>query len=199
MIFECFEDRRMLAQVHWLLDTDGFWDVPANWSTGSVPNSGDDVVIDRGTANPIVTINGGAPSIRSLQSTEKLVLGGGILTVEQTLQSSNKVTIAGGILKNATIVIGTELELTTSGGRLDGVTVNGDLDLSQVNGVNVSITNNLILNGTMYIGNTNGSTHGVVYFGDFQSSSETFSGAATVVFGGNNNNTLYNYSGTVEH
>ncbi len=106
--------------------------------------------------------------------------------------------LQGGRLSGGTLnrTDGSDLVFTTSGGTLDGMTVNGDLDLSQVSGVGVTITNNLVLNGTMYVGNTNGSTHGVVYFGTFQSSSEALSGAATVVFGGNGANTIYNYSGT---
>jgi hypothetical protein len=56
MLFEHFEDRRMLAQIQWLLDTSGFWDVPGNWSTGSVPTADDDVVIDRGAVNPVITV-----------------------------------------------------------------------------------------------------------------------------------------------
>ena len=196
MLFEHFEDRRMLAQVHWLLDTDGSWEVPENWSTGSVPGSSDDVIIDRGAANPVITINSGEQLIRSLKSTEAMTLVGGILTVEQTLLVSNTVTLAGGTLKDATVVTGTELVLTAAGGTLDSVTVNGDLDLSQVSGVNVSIAHNLVLNGTMYIGHANGSTYGTVYFGDYSAASEMLSGSATVVFGRHSSNAFYYWNGT---
>ena len=81
--------------------------------------------------------------------------------------------------------------MTTQGGTLDGVTVNGNLDVSQVNNANLTIENSLVLNGPMLIGATDGSTSGYVQF-DTTTADCTLSGNATVVFGGNSNNGLYN-------
>jgi len=41
--------------VHWAVDFSDYWDVPANWSTGTVPQPADDVVIDRGDVAVTVT------------------------------------------------------------------------------------------------------------------------------------------------
>jgi len=62
---ELLERRDLLAVVHWISDNDGNWEDAANWedqATGNprVPVSGDEVVIDRGAANPVITINAGA-------------------------------------------------------------------------------------------------------------------------------------------
>src|SRR4051812_25017749 len=67
---EILERRELLAQISWNTDSDGYWDVPANWSTGMVPTSNDDVVIDRGAANPTVTIRAGGAQVHSLRNEE---------------------------------------------------------------------------------------------------------------------------------
>ncbi len=98
--------------------------------------------------------------------------------------------LVGGTLKNGTLseTGGAKLVGTASGGTLDGVTLNGDLDLSQQSGVNLTVRNNLVLNGTMSLGNADGSTYGYVYFGDYASPSRRFSGNATVLYGGSGSN-----------
>ena len=63
--------------------------------------------------------------------------------------------------------------VATSGGTLDGVTVNGDLDLSVFN-THVTVINGLVLNGTATLG-----THTRMYFSN---GSQTLGGTGTVVF-----------------
>jgi hypothetical protein len=55
---------RSLAQspqptISWISDSAGFWDVASNWKdkggTARVPNSSDDVLIDRGSVRPVIT------------------------------------------------------------------------------------------------------------------------------------------------
>src|SRR6185437_10816999 len=58
-------------------------------------------------------------------------------------------TINGGIYTNS---CGAELILTNSGGTLNGLTADGDLDLTQDFNVNVTILNGLTLNGTATFG-----------------------------------------------
>src|SRR5262245_31035220 len=77
MRFEQFEDRRLLAQVTWVTDVDGFWDVGTNWSTGIAPGIDDDVIIDRTSASPVITIRSGTQSIKSIISSEVIALTGG--------------------------------------------------------------------------------------------------------------------------
>src|SRR5262249_28340564 len=47
------------ALVSWIADADGFWDEPSSWSTGNVPQAGDDVVIDRPGVSITVTFRNG--------------------------------------------------------------------------------------------------------------------------------------------
>ena len=75
--FEGLEPRRMLATVSWAVDSDGFWDDGSNWSTGTVPGPGDDVIIDRPAGDFTVTHRGnGVTSVGSLTSREQIVLEG---------------------------------------------------------------------------------------------------------------------------
>jgi hypothetical protein len=64
------------ATVSWNTDSNGYWDVASNWSTGSVPGVDDVVMIERVGANPTVTLRSGAQSIKSLMSSETLVMTG---------------------------------------------------------------------------------------------------------------------------
>ena len=52
--------------------------------------------------------------------------------------------------------------------------------------------NNLVVNGTLLLGNTDGSLYGRLYVGTYGSGSQTLSGNATVLFGGSGNNGIYN-------
>ena len=47
----------------WISDASGFWEDSANWSDGIVPRDGDDVVIDRPGANPVVTVRAGGVTV----------------------------------------------------------------------------------------------------------------------------------------
>ena len=92
-------------------------------------------------------------------------------------------TITGGTLTEAD---GAELVLTQSGGTLDGVTVDGSLDGTQVNDAYAYVTDGLTLNGTAYLGDASGATYGGLY----ATNTETLSGTGTVVFGKNASNFL---------
>src|SRR4051794_25695605 len=78
---EQLEDRTVPATVTWTATTSGFWDVGSNWSTGNVPQPGDDVVISDPARNLTITYRQTSPSIRSLDSDEAFTLSGGTLTV----------------------------------------------------------------------------------------------------------------------
>ena len=116
---------------------------------------------------------------------------GTTLTLDGTTGSWN---LLGGEILNGTLdeTAGASLVMTTSGGTLDGVTVNGGLDVTQAWNVNLTILNTLTLNGTMSIGAADGSTYGVVYFGSYEAASAMLAGNASVVFGGNGNNLIQN-------
>src|SRR5688572_19693804 len=78
---EQLEERLTPAQVLWNIDASGFWDVGTNWSTGVVPGSADDVIIDRPAGNFTVTHRAGQGdhSVRSILSNEALTLSGATL------------------------------------------------------------------------------------------------------------------------
>ena len=116
---------------------------------------------------------------------------GTTLTLDASTGSWN---LLGGEILNGTLdeTDGASLVMSTSGGTLDGVTVNGNLDLTRVNGVSLTIMNTLTLNGTMSIGAADGSTYGFVYFGSYEAASAMLAGNASVVFGGNGNNQIHN-------
>ncbi len=61
----------------WISDSDGDWFDPGNWSCGRVPTVGDDVVIDRAGADPVVTIAGCCASFVTLTNRETIRFNGG--------------------------------------------------------------------------------------------------------------------------
>ncbi len=110
---------------------------------------------------------------------------------------NNTFTLAGGTLANATVLAGTGgqmLTCTPSGGTLDGVTADGDLDLASIAGAFVYVKDGLTLsNSTVHLGNAVGSTYGYLYF----EGTQTLGGTGTVLFGKNGNNAInQNYGGT---
>ena len=78
---EQLESRLVPANFSWATDSSGFWDNPANWtysggpSTSGVPEAGDSVSIDRGAANPTITIQD-VRSVGNLSLSERLVITG---------------------------------------------------------------------------------------------------------------------------
>jgi hypothetical protein len=142
------------ATVTWAADSNGSWNVPSNWSSNpSLPGPNDDVIIDRGTANPIITlgaVSGGVASINSLVANETFRLAG-TLTVG-TMQVGSTFTLAGGTLRNAnltttpggSIVVGGSASFST----LDAIILNADATFGSAD---TTISDNLVLNGTAAI------------------------------------------------
>ena len=99
-----------------------------------------------------------------------------------------------GTVNGGTIATSGGASFIVSGGTLDGVTINGTLDVgNSINGVELSLTNGLVLNGTMLVGNPTDYLNGSVHF----KGSQSVSGSGTVAFGYSVNNNLYLYnSGT---
>src|SRR6185295_5107686 len=173
--------------------TGGNWDNPANWDTQQVPGANDDVLIDTGNPSAVVTFRQGNVTVRSLVSNNPLTLTGGVLNVTTTVQVNNAFTLAGGTLKNATVMNGLGgqgLTLTSSGGTLSAVTIaaGATLDGTQVSHAAANISGGLILNGTLNLGKTNGTTNGQLRFAQ---TSQTLGGLGTVVFGGSISNAIY--------
>ena len=164
----------------WINPLGGDWSDPLNWSSGKVPETGDDVLIDVTDSSgnfPTITYDSGTTEIHSLLSFNPLTVTGGSLQVDTTVEVDNLVIASGGVLNTtgATIDLdeatgnltldGGTLQggtVNTSGGaklvvtglyfgglnnNLDGVTLNGNLDLTNPNTV-LFVEHGLTLNGT---------------------------------------------------
>ena len=75
LAFENLERRTLLAAFIWNSDADGNWNDAANWSSdiGGVPGTSDTVTIDRGDANPVITIDSSV-RVSALTSSESIVM-----------------------------------------------------------------------------------------------------------------------------
>ena len=177
----------LAAAVSWVGGS-GDWNTAANWSTGALPGTNDDVVIGSGPGIT-VTHSSGEHTVRSLMSQQAFQLTGGTLAVSNTAQVNNVLTISGGALAQATVLQGTNgASFVVAGGTLDGVTVNGTLDVGNSrNGANLTVTNGLTLNGTALVGNPTTEWFGLISF----SGSQSLMGNGTVVFGIDGDNYVY--------
>ncbi len=145
----------------------GDWADATKWSGGSLPGPNDDAVIDTSNGSITVTISG-TVQVASIQCQETLLL-------------------SGGAIQGASVTIGGDGSLVVQSGTLDGVTLNGILDVgSTYNGANLTVTNGLVLNGTAWVGNPTNDLHGAISFGGNQ----VLGGNGRVVFGGSGNNAL---------
>ena len=83
---------------------------------------------------------------------------------------------------------GAGLVFTTSGGTLDGVTLDSDIDLASPGGARAMVTNGLTLDGvTVRLGNVTNSASGQLYFNGDQA----LGGSGTMLFGRSYSNLLY--------
>src|SRR5712672_879973 len=96
-------------------------------------------------------------------------------------------TLNGGIIHGGTVSMtgGAQVACVGSGGILDGVTVNGDLDVQSF--AQVTVTNGLVLNGTAYVGPPlNGNWAALIFAG-----TQTLSGNGAVVLGNTCRNAVW--------
>ncbi len=186
LTLQVLEDRIQPATVNWIGTGSGDWDTKSNWSTGALPGPGDDVVINQ--TGITITHSTGTDSVQSVTTNANVILSSGTLNVSGGFQlpSGVALTIQGGTLGNATVneSAGALLAFTSSGGVLNAVTINGDMDLTRMQGASVTIYGGLPLNGTLYLGNAAGNTYGRVYFANANAPAGALTGNATVVFGG---------------
>ncbi len=201
---ELLESRRLLSTVTWTgaANDGGQWTNAGNWTGGTgVPQPGDSAVIPAGAST--ITIASGPQSVQSLTSASPLDLTGGssLQVGSGGAQLSANFTLDGGTLQNSTLAFsgGAELVPTLNGGNvLDGVTLKGNLDLSQFAGATVNIENGLTMDGSILIGDAAGDVYGDLYFNGpaAQSLSPTPGGSVSVVFGSSGDNQIinsYNY------
>ena len=84
------------CNVTWNTDNSGNWSTAGNWSTNSVPGASDDVCIDRGSANPVITLATNA-TIHSLTNNEAILWTAGTLNAATSVTNTGVVTLAGSV------------------------------------------------------------------------------------------------------
>jgi RHS repeat-associated protein len=110
-----FGPLQVLAQtpkptISWISDTSGFWDISSNWkdSTGAarVPNANDDVLIDRGSVRPVISIRS-SQSVRSIAGTAPVVItAGAVFAVAAASQLDGGLTLDnGGLVVSGSLAI----------------------------------------------------------------------------------------------
>src|SRR5262245_16316284 len=118
LVFEPLEERQLLAVVTWDGGGDGVsWGDALNWSGDAQPGLADDVLINAG-GNVTITHATGTDSIKSLTTSNSLVLSGGVLDIQTTASISAPLILQGGTLKNGTLTEsgGAQLVATSLGG-----------------------------------------------------------------------------------
>ena len=154
-------------------------------------------VINQGTisadvANGTITINAQPFTNQGTVETPGGTLNvGHIENTGQTLvvgAEYSSLALSGGWIHGGSVVMTNDVRLVVGNLTLDGVTVNGNLDIgNQINGGILTVTNGLTLNGTAYVGTPWSGYYGSMAFAGNQS----LAGDATVVFGANGNNALW--------
>jgi hypothetical protein len=209
-VLEVLEGRVVPSTVYWTGAQDTNWDNGANWSTGLAPGAGADVIVNTAGATIVLNNTTGTPdTIHSLsvQATGvSLTLQSGTLDVSggvpgakgsfQAGQAGALVWLQGGTLANADVAAGTVVTATTSGGTLDGVKLDGTLDMTQGQsyyGLNATVVNGLTLIGQISLQNTSSLNLG--NYGD--TSGQSIVGTGTVDLGSGYNNSLRNNSSGV--
>ena len=136
-----------MASISWKTGVGGDWGTSADWSTGKVPGSADDVTIGvAGSFAVTVTVAEAAHSLTlnssgaTLTDSAALTIGTQLVLKAGTLELANGGTIVGGTIAASG---GT---LVGYGGTLSGVTYQGTLDLSGAS-ERLHISNGITLTG----------------------------------------------------
>jgi len=99
---EALESRRLLSTVTWNSATGGAWNTAGDWSTGVVPQPGDDVVINQ-PGNIRITESGGT-------SVNSIALTGDTLEV-----SSGTLAVTGAVTNSGAIIVDGAAQMTVGG------------------------------------------------------------------------------------
>jgi RHS repeat-associated protein len=125
-VFERLEPHILLSTVDWINAAGGDWSVGANWSTGTVPGTGDTAIISGLDSGAQVTYSTGTSTVDSIEASSPLAVTSGTLTVSSSSDISGaNLTISGGTLTtDGTLSVNS---LSYSGGDINGT---GSLSLS---------------------------------------------------------------------
>src|SRR5450432_1660789 len=125
----------IMAAIHWLSGVSGDWSTGSNWSSGTVPGSGDDVTIaasgtytvtisDNEAAHSLTLNDAGATVVIGAGNNNTFTVGSTLALTAGTLQLNQGSTIVGGTLS------ATGGSFLWNGGELSGVTYDGALNLT---------------------------------------------------------------------
>jgi murein DD-endopeptidase MepM/ murein hydrolase activator NlpD len=168
--------------IYWAVGTSGTWSVGSNWSTGSPPNPGDNVIIDR-PETITVTLSSDAGTMKSIRCENTLTLGtSGRVVVTQPFQVNGTLTLDGGTLEDSTLLPGQpgySVVATATPTTLDNVTLSADLTMPTSSAV--SVMNGLVLGGTITMSYSGGPNIDLHFFG-----TQTLSGTGTISMSSSN-------------
>ncbi len=98
---ERLEDRLAPAIIRWNTDADGSWHVAGNWldefNVVRLPTSSDNVILDRGAANPVITTSSSV-TVASLVANESLHITNGSFRATSDLTLNAPWQLSGGFL-----------------------------------------------------------------------------------------------------
>jgi hypothetical protein len=92
---EALEDRTLPSTVTWINPGGGDWDTAGNWSTGTTPGAGDDVVLAQPGGVAITHSQNAFDTVHSLTVNDNLTLSAGTVNAD-TILNSGTVTLDGG-------------------------------------------------------------------------------------------------------
>ena len=123
-----------LVPALWTTDARGEWTTASNWNgVTKTPQPIDRVIINRPTASTTVTLSSGTHHIRSLQSSETIVISGGQLNIAQYANLTQYAVVSGGSLTADTIV--TTNTLGIASGAITARTITGTGRISAEGGL----------------------------------------------------------------
>ncbi|MCH8146878.1 MAG: hypothetical protein IH987_02660, partial [Planctomycetes bacterium] len=174
--------------VKWVSPADGLWSDDANWDAPFAPGAGLSVIIDVPDAEVTVTRDFAAPNdgpLANLLCNEKLRLEFNtlsVLSVAGSFQMNNQLDLACGVIVDSIVDLGPgaliNIVPAVCRSRLDGVTINGNMDLLS-NSQILNVLNGLTINGNIRLAGGTGSTG--VFMG-FQGADKCIDGNGTISF-----------------
>jgi len=138
-----------MSAISWKSGISAYWNVAADWSSGGIPTSTDDVTIAAAGTYTVTISDARAAKSLTLDSAGASVTDSGTLTLtgKLTLTAGTFTLASGGVLSGGTVVAGGGGAFVADDGTLSAVTYQGTLDLSQ-NYTDLTIAGGLTLTGS---------------------------------------------------
>ncbi len=144
---------RVADATFWNKASSGDWSDPLNWSSHAVPGPNDNVVIDVPSAEITVTLSARTNFFKNLTANETLLAASTMIQNGGEIRVSKSMTLDRSTIKGGTITTRDGAKLLCVNNipsTLDGVTLNGDLDVTAPL-ARIFIRNGINLNGTVFI------------------------------------------------